>query len=93
MNFIREWVEKYYTRVLLKVFKHPSISELHSEDDLRKYARWGANVTQFFLTVATFFVMQYIFSKILDKLGFEKTVVILLVLLAFLLRNFLEIKG
>jgi hypothetical protein len=48
----------------------------------RKFIRWfGYRAIPFIFNVATFIVMVYLFNKILDKIGFEKTVVILLVLL------------
>jgi hypothetical protein len=48
----------------------------------RKFIRWfGYKAIPFILNIASFIVMIFIFNKVLATIGFEKTVVILLVLL------------
>lgn len=48
----------------------------------RKFIRWfGYKAIPFVLNIASFIVMVFIFNKVLAAVGFEKTVVLLLVLL------------
>jgi hypothetical protein len=48
----------------------------------RKFIRWfGYSAIPFIFTVATFIVMVWLFNRIYGGIGFERTIIVLLVLL------------
>ena len=80
MGKVAEW--KY--KILEKVFKADEKSYLIFE-------KYYPKVKNFVWTVGVFMGALYVFFKILDRIGFQKTVMILMISIAVYLRSWLKI--
>jgi uncharacterized membrane protein YbaN (DUF454 family) len=90
---IRKNVEKYLRKFLTPIFQHPYMSDHFSYSTREKFITKGATAIDFILAIATFVVMIWFFQRLNNRLGFESTVITMLTIIAFLLRNFLEVNA
>jgi uncharacterized membrane protein len=56
-----------------------------------RFVRWGIKITNFLFSVGIFFSLYFIFIRtMLPRAGFEKTILVVCLLLVMLMRSFLE---
>lgn len=91
MKFIREKFEIYFRKIIYSIFLNEKYSSVLPKVTLDKFISFGVSFTNFFLNLAIFFSMYYVFVVVaFSRIGFEKTVVILLIVIISLVRIFLE---
>jgi hypothetical protein len=82
MNFWEKFKEKTFNKVCDK----GSVP-----DDVKaKFKNFGNNMSMLVGGIAKFIILTYIFNKLHDKIGFEKTIIILAVLIVVLLKAYLK---
>jgi hypothetical protein len=88
-KFIRDRIEPYYRKWLRRVFdSFPGVLSAKTEERIITGCIWFANLVA---DVTMVVVSYWIFvSRLLPKWGFEKTVVVLLVVIAWLVRAAME---
>lgn len=94
---IGSWVRKkqsFYTRKAFeRVFSKPFFYEQLKYDEREKIILFAIKFNEVLLSVAFFIALITVFFKfLLVRIGFEKTVILLLVGITFVLRSSLEKK-
>ena len=85
-----EWTRKHLTRLLRRPFFASEISYTQVE----KIVKVMIQINTFLMNITFFFALIYIFVKgSYNSIGFEKTVIVLMVIMLFLTRRFMERMG
>jgi len=93
-EFIRKRQEDFTRKYLMRIFDRPFFRSELSYRQLEKIISVTVKVNQLLLSVVFFLALLTVFFKfILPRLGFEKSVILLLVVMIFLIRSFLEANG
>lgn len=92
-SIVRKNVEKFLRITLEKLFAHKHFRGYFSEEEQEKFITRGAIIIDFILAIATMIVMIWFFQRMYKSQGFEKTIVIMLTIMLFVLRNFLEVNA
>lgn len=84
------WARKYVRKVLEKPFFREVITDYHIEKIIKYYVAFNTAL----LNITFFIVLLMIFLRgVYVRMGFEKTIILLLVIMVFLGRRFLERFG
>jgi len=67
--------------------------DFYTYEQEEKIIKRSVVALDFILAVSTLIVMIWFFQRMNGIIGFEKTVIIQITLLAFILRNFLEVNN
>lgn len=92
---IGEWVRKKQSVITRKsferVFQNPFFYESLTYNERERVIKFAIKFNQVLLSIAFFFALITVFLKfVLVRLGFEQTVVLLLIVVVFVLRSNLE---
>jgi len=90
---LRNNIEKWLRKTLYYVFNHPKMRDFYTYEQEEKIIKRSVVALDFILAVSTLIVMIWFFQRMNGIIGFEKTVIIQITLLAFILRNFLEVNN
>ena len=78
MKFWEKFKEKTFNKVCDKGNVPDDVKE--------KFKNFGNGMSRLLWGIAKFLILSYIFNKLHDKIGFEKTIIILAVLIVVLLK-------
>jgi len=90
MKFVRDKIEKTYRKSMHKIFLKNYWSDVIPREKLEKFIKIGVSTTYFLLNIAIFFSVYFIFNRIYASAGFEKTIIVGIVVIIAMLRVFLE---
>jgi len=91
---LRKSNKKIVEKVLLRLFDNDKYSEHLPRRRLLKIIDWTAKIGKFMLSIAFFLALYTVFARIvLPRAGFDKTIVLMLTVIIFVLRSFLEALG
>lgn len=86
-SFIRVKQGKVTERVWRKILAKPYFSVL-GYDEKEKIVNFAVKLNTFLLSLAFFLAVTYLFTKIIyNNIGFEKTIVLMVAIILFILRN------
>jgi len=83
----QDWLRAY----LEKMYNRRRLYDVISRSQFDRIVRWGIKINDFLFSIGIFFSLYIIFVRLmLPRSGFETTVLVVMLLLVLLLRNFLE---
>ena len=91
MGWFREKYQDFLKKSLERVYNRRRIYEVMPRQTFDKFIKFSIGFTNFLFSIGIFFSLYIVFVRLmLPRAGFEKTVLVVLIILVLLLRSFLE---